>query len=595
MSHYRLVLVPRGSLMFGGYTATQSASGSTARDARGLLIPASAIKGALRESAARLVRGVGGVVRDHQGGYPPEEAKDDMVGQLFGHFDIYPGKLRVGPLRAVGEEGGRGLAVRHHVTLERATRQAAQGRLFDIEVTPAAHGLQFEGMIEVLGELSEAEQALFESTVRLTDQVGGGRGHGLGVVRLELKTATGDTEPAVASVTNETAGEETAAIDSGSIVLELVAREPLQLGGVRDAGNLERTDEYLAGTVTRGAVAAVLARTLGEDERDAVLEQVMGGESPACFGVGRVGQGAIPAPTTLREPKGKKVTGAVVDRALDLVLEAFEHKVDPPPADTRAAKGTWRLDDDGWTRRKIPQRLITRSARNPLDGRANAGLLFSIQTLDPDSPDAKVGEQLTFHLPVEGESDQLRHIVAAARHGLMVGGARGRGFGRLGLKRVLPGPSDAMEERHGAWVEALVARGLTRPEAESTGCLLALGFVAVSQGRLNDVLAKHGLNLLGGETRRHHLGGWNTRKNLPRSAAGGFAMGSVFLVKTAGGEPALVALEALEKQGIGPGRADGWGRVMACHPIHCEATSKDKTTLTDTETNDAEGDERSKA
>ena len=573
MTSYRLVLEPRGSLKVGGYSTTQRSSSTTALDAQGLLIPASAIKGALRESAARLVRGNGGTVRGHQTPHPPGSSVDDVVGQLFGHFDVHPGKLRVGPMRPVSG-AKEPLALRHHVTLDRATRQAAHQRLFDVEVTPSGCGLRFEGSLEVLTELDPEEKGLLDAAVRITDQVGGGRGHGLGVVRLEMEETP---EPELEDMTEAGAvasdRETEDAIASGSILLELRACEPLQLGAGRNAGNLEQTDEHIAGSVTRGAVAAVLARTLPADSRDRVLEEVFGGPRPAVFGVGRVGGGAIPAPTTLRVPKAGAIAGGAVDRALDLTVEALGLEGASPPPDTRAAKGTW-AKANTWTQLKVPRRLITRSARDPLDGRASAGQLFSIEILDPDFAE---DTNLCFEVPVEGTPEQLRHIVTATREGLTVGGTRGRGLGRLELEEVRSRGDASPADRHRAWVEALVERGVERDRARSTGCVLAVGFLGVSQERLRALLDVHGLELLGGETRRHHLGGWNTRKNLPRTATGGFAMGSVFLVRVQSGGDASPALAALEAQGIGPGRADGWGRVMICHPIHLETRATSDT------------------
>ena len=36
------------------------------------------------------------------------------------------------------------------------------------------------------------------------------------------------------------------------------------------------------------------------------------------------------------------------------------------------------------------------------------------------------------------------------------------------------------------------------------------------------------------------------------------------------GGSALPALDQLETEGLGPGRPDGWGRLVACHPLHVD-------------------------
>lgn len=568
MTFYRLVLEPRGSIKVGGYSATHRSGSMTARDARSLLVPSSAIKGALRESAARLVRSTGGTVRSHKDSLPPEPGASDIIGRLFGRFDIHPGKLRLGPLRVNGEGTLEPLAVRHHVTLERATRQAAHGRLFDMEVSPPGLGLRFEGLIEALEPLDDNEEGLLRTAVTLTDQIGAGRGQGLGMVALSLHGPVESAEDESAGVSDPEALSK--AIAGGSIVLCLMPEEPLQLGAAKNASNLQRCDAEIAGSVSRGAVANVLARISPKNEREAILEAVFGGSNPAVFGVARVGNSAIPAPNTLSMPKGK---GPPIDRALDLALEGLGCASHPLPADYRTAKGTWSKTEEGWAEVKIPRRLITRAARDPVDGRASAGQLYSIETLDANFETEP--QRLVFQLPVDGTHEQLEHILKVTPHGLVAGGSRGRGLGHMRVVGVHQRKKEAVTERHRAWAEALVACSavpgkLDNDDALATGCLLALGFLAVSQRRLREFLRVFNLKLFSGEARRHHLGGWNTRSNLPRTAVGGFAMGSVFLVRTPDGSSAASALESAERHGIGPGRTDGWGRVVACHPIHLE-------------------------
>ncbi|HEX4960330.1 MAG TPA: hypothetical protein VF173_05800, partial [Thermoanaerobaculia bacterium] len=59
MTRFEIRVVPFGSLYVGGYAQALGGSGDTASDSLGLLLPGSAVKGALRESAVRLVNGAG--------------------------------------------------------------------------------------------------------------------------------------------------------------------------------------------------------------------------------------------------------------------------------------------------------------------------------------------------------------------------------------------------------------------------------------------------------------------------------------------------------------------------------------------------------
>ncbi len=547
MTRFAITVKPHGSLFVGGYTHAQGDSdGDTATDTRGLLVPGSAIKGALRESATRLVNAV--------------ERGEDLLIQLFGDEKDKPGVIRFGPLHAnetSEEDTSRHLTSRHHVSLERATRQASPGRLFQNRVTPAGHDLPFRGEIHATRLLSDEELGLLQSAVAITDQIGGGRGRGLGYISVELAV---DPAPVTAEPVLP------AGISTMTLVLE--AQEPLQLGAVKDPTNVSSTKGYIDGSAVRGAVAATLAN-LDRSQ----LETVLGGTSPATFGDAHPGHlSAIPAPMTLREPKG---SGRLIDEAADLCAGATARHFDYRPA-----KGTFAqtVDHDnqeaadegsGWVAVSLQQRIVTRTARDHKVGRAADGLLFSLEVIDPVLRCGTATEALRFYAPITGTAEQLHWIARAAAEGLLVGGTRSRGFGRLTLDGFehdsgLP----RLEQRHQRWVSTVEAHGGSNGIA--TGVLLALGPIAVDQARLEATLADRGFELVGGVSRRRPHGGWNSKVHLPRGVSSQFQPGSTFIVRTHDGSSALSSLRELESNGIGPGRPDGWGRIIACHPIYVD-------------------------
>lgn len=561
MNRYELRVIPHGSLFLGGYSAAEGKGANvTAQDRRGFLAPGSTLRGAIRESALRLLRGA--------------ERNENLVTRLFGdRASLTAGKIRIGPLYAEGEEAQLEVSVRHHVSLERATRAAAEQRLFSTRATPIAPGLALRGELEILDDLDDEEWDLLRSAIALTDQLGGGRGRGLGLVRVELgermETAAITTADPAATVE---ALETILARHGGhrrEIVLRFEALEPLQLGLVKDPGNHERTVEVLGGSVLRGAIAAAMGRAIGDrQQREAALEQVFGGEDPVLFGDGLPAAAGVIAPMTLLQGKDGETVG---DQALELCVDILRGQPKERPANSKSAKGCWAPDDLGWRRVDLPRRLVTRSARNAMDGRSHDGQLYSVEVIDPafEGIAGKEPEPLYFHLPVRGPASSLRRIVAASQHGLLVGGTRSRGFGRIALRGVHDPELPTLTTRHLRWVAALEGRGIPRQQAESTGVLLARGFLAIHQPRLTATLERLGLELLGGESRRKVHGGWNSRANLPRTTLGGFEAGSVFIVRSLEGN-IFDALLELEEHGLGPGRADGWGRLIACHPIHMD-------------------------
>ncbi len=543
MIHYEIFVTPHSSLFIGGYAeASGQSDGDTAADAAGLLLPGSAVKGALRESAVRLVRGAG--------------KGEDLLRRLFGEEEKVEGRIRLTPLRVelAQEENGasaRDLLTptdRMHVGLDRRLKQAAPQRLFHNRVTTAGQGLRFRGLLTALEPLSGDELAFLHAVISLTDQVGAGRGRGLGLVAIEL----GDPV------------EECTALEvphADALVLVLEALEPLQLAGVKDSSNYTACKDYLDGSMLRGAVAARL--------RDGDLENVMGGGAPVCFGDGRPGGlSSFPAPLTLNEPKGG---GALYDEAAVLAAEVLTGRRIPRPENLRRVEGTIFLYEKVWTRVQLKRRTITRAARDHATGKAAHRRLFSLEVVDPYLTGAKGEEDTPLRLfaAVAGRPEQLSRVVEAAQGGLYVGGDRNRGLGHLRLAAVLADATlPALAERHQRWVRLL--GGLNVPQPEATGVLVALGPLAVEPRRLQQALAARGLELVHGVSRRQIHGGWNSRAALPRSLGSHYVPGSTFIVRRQDGTSALPALDQLETEGLGPGRPDGWGRLVACHPLHVD-------------------------
>lgn len=538
MTRFEIQVEPHASLYIGGYAqALGGSDGDTASDPLGLLLPGSAVKGALRESAARLVHGLG--------------RGEDLLRRLFGTAEE-TGLIRVSTLRPSQDVGSGDGTVRNHVSLERATRQAAPQRLFQNRVTPALPRLRFHGVLESREPLSEDEMGLLRSAVRITDQIGGGRGRGLGGVSVSLSEGS---EPAAAEpVPGWKVGEA-----STFLMLCLEAEEALHLSGVKDPTNYVTSKDFLDGTTVRGAVAAAL----GGRAEDPEMETLLGGESPAVFGDGRPGGPcSIPAPMTLQVPKRE---GPLVDIAALLCAEACGGRPGARPQDVRTAKGTLAWSLAGWSTFVLKRRTVTRTARDHASGRAAEGQLFSLEVLDPMG--------LRFHVSVSGSPEQLALVVKAAARGLVVGGDRSRGFGRLRLVEVSTRPPlPTVEERHRRWIE--MVGGLGVPDPESTGVLLAAGPLALSHERLAKALGDLGLDLAEGVARRHTQGGWNAKIHLSRSLSSHYLPGSTFIVKCNRGGSALPALAELERNGLGPGRPDGWGRLIACHPVHVDCSKE---------------------
>lgn len=569
MTRMRITLRPHTSLYVGGYAQSSGGSdGDTACDAEGLLIPGSALKGALRESALRLANAIG------------VQRVDRLVERVFGKEQL-EGLIQVSTLRVLRAETpgappqpAAEQSLRHHVSLDRGLRQAAPGRLFQNKVTAAGYRFAFTGCLDFSEPLSAEEIEFLKSAARITDQLGGGRGRGLGLVDLQIEDS------------DESAPDRTAALDlhtegRATVYFALKAIEPLCLGVVKDESNYLVSKDYLDGSAIRGAVAATLLSAGHQDW----LDDLLSSDRAVVFGDARPGnRTSIPAPLTATAPKGE---GELRDTALSLCAATLLKKPVSRPPDTRRAQGTLFLTETSaggttsgaWASFKAERRTITRTARDHALGRAADKKLFSLEVLDPVRRQRRTAsrdvpqelENLRFHVPVTGDPSQLKQVHHALRRGIKVGAVRSRGFGRLEFETVADSEAwPDLLQRHESWARALERRGVAG--AESSGVVLALGPLAVDMRRLGDHLAKLDLQLINGVSRSQAHAGWNRAVNLPRSITSQLCPGTVLIVQTVDGKSALEPLRQLEESGIGPGRPDGWGRVVACHPFHVECS-----------------------
>ncbi len=153
-----------------------------ARDAQGdPIIPATALKGFLREKAEILLRGWKQPVCF--GPEPNSMCRDRplcLVCRTFGH-PRFPSPLRFGDGRRVGE-ALKGTDVRSGVAISRHRRAAYPQRLFSIETTPPQPD---EWTAEIIGHFEDAAQAkeaaaLVALAAAWGTAIGGAKSRGLG-------------------------------------------------------------------------------------------------------------------------------------------------------------------------------------------------------------------------------------------------------------------------------------------------------------------------------------------------------------------------------------------------------------------------------
>lgn len=396
----------RSSLCLGGVSApTTGADKATALDPRGRpFVPATAIRGALRISAERLLRGRsledGGDTKvcDPQAAEVAGGSCDCSICRLFGST-TKEGAIRVGRGVLVqpslsGAATPPLTSVRPGIAVSRRTGTVVEQKLFFTETTRPFEGLVFEALLEVCDEeIQPDDLEALRAAIRATDAIGGGRTRGLGAVELELlETATSEPAPGTASLSD----------DATCCVLTATALEPFHVGPNISEGFHHRTLSYVPAATLRGGVAWHLIR-MGVLERgsEEIERAFTGGGSlrfndlfPLTGASNTADPTASVTPVTLHLCKNHPHEHPPVDLLAYRILlaEGLMDRIgggavltpneclachDRSPSILRPA--SWSLSFDAI----LSRRLLTRVALGRATGTAAESALYSMEVVEP--------------------------------------------------------------------------------------------------------------------------------------------------------------------------------------------------------------------
>lgn len=195
---FRLTVDVRTALAIGAGPQVRGGVTRAARDLDGYpVVPASTLKGALRATAERLLRGATNArtVCSSVGGTPCTGEACALCA-LFGGAGK-PGALRFGDARVTDEilrthlnparHGNVGTGYRGGIALDRASRAASDHLHSDRETTaPFMTGFRLTARVETLRGLTDEEMTLLKAAARGVTSLGGERSRGAGQARLDL-------------------------------------------------------------------------------------------------------------------------------------------------------------------------------------------------------------------------------------------------------------------------------------------------------------------------------------------------------------------------------------------------------------------------
>ncbi|MCK6591549.1 MAG: RAMP superfamily CRISPR-associated protein [Polyangiaceae bacterium] len=606
MRDFELVLsFPSGSVLIGGHSpAPEGVSVIHARLPDGRpVIPATALRGALRESFEGMLRALdepacaGGNGEDPRRPRPMQEGSCQLndgqpcrACRMFGGGRAQlPNDQRTFSALVLGEAVPSsefiGWRTRHGVAIDRSRQSASHQRLFRRAVPE--EGLTFRAR----GRLTVDDEKLrndFEAAVIATTHIGAGKSGGLARVEMSLHWCEEKTHPQ-------------ALPDGDELELELVLRAPASIGVPLALGNFRDTRSHVPGSALRGAIGFALAEILPDPSDKAFQDLVADDKKTAAIfdflypvdpdkGPGL----AAPWPITARECQRNRDHG-VIDTLLDRIavatLKSPEDalRIEPQIRERCAEPGCNHVlkSPQGTRRAQGPPktRIVTRVAMDRHRGSARDGALFSTAMIEQGT--RFVGR--IRNIPAEGRE----HLSLALSQPLSLGRGRAMGWGSVDIDRIAsPIPMDSLQKRRENFEMALEKR-LRRElqlDFDLAGRLLVFTLLsplispeqggtsdagdgrAVIAAELGDVAA--GLEWLFMARRFDIERGWDQRKG-PRRPVRAVKAGGVFvalLPKEILWDDVSGALHRMEAQGIGERTREGFGRVICFDPFICEGT-----------------------
>lgn len=598
------VRFPTGTVLIGGHSAVArgiSTSHAVDRDGRPI-VPATALRGALRETLEAVLRGVSRGACDSGSGIDPAQpapAIPPVSCTVDGGMPCIPCRLfgtrrpALGPAERSFSSLILGDAVlagedpvdwleRQHVAISRSRRSAEEHRLF----TRKTPDLLDRELVSRGYTVSPDIDGFLEAAVRGTKHLGSGRSTGLARVDLELEWLE-DVQSAVSS--------RAVSAESDTVGIRIRLESPTAIGTSDASDNYRSTRQEIPGSVLRGALGFAIARTHAKSldpELEALADEKEGAHFGFLFPVdpsrdapaeGR----AAPWPVTARACKAHPRKHGVVDTLLDrisielvtssdqaervhrgAVTRCGAHLEEPQPhgrarcgAPLRNPKGTRRSSKDP------AKRVVTRVSIERRSTSAREGALFSYEMLDPGA---------VFEGTIRNVPERSRELLASALAlPVYVGRGSSSGWGRVSIEVVDPAPLPPLRERGEAFEAALRLRlnsaSIPTDDAEF---LLPITFLApllptdsADDGRADLARRLEVIDWVVVARRFARDGGWDQRTGRPFAELA-VLPGAVYVARLERPwRDMLEMLETLERAGVGRRRHQGYGQLLLFDPF----------------------------
>lgn len=403
------------------------------------------------------------------------------------------------------------------------------------------------------------------------------------------------------------------------IQLTIEALSPLSIGRQKPGGSVSESENYIPGSVIRGAIAAQILQQSGHQSANLAqnggdFQALFLGETPAIF------QNAYPAsleidghpviqeevrvlPATAVSSKTKsgfksKDKNGVFDTLIDrFCAEGYGHLYDPNcPMDggrVEPYKGFYSKIDDEYYSHSVSKRLLTRVGINRRRATAEEQILYSIEVLNESQ--GKKQKPVTYRGSILIEdtqlADSLSQFINTYNEDFRLGGSASRGLGKVKIEANPPekppskvltqikGFNDKLKERWKLWRVFNPNQPDLSEEQKYFTIDLQSDAILTEQWRRTTVISEamlcefadvqdESLQLHTAYSSYDYLSGWNSAWGLMKDVELITEKGAVYLFSTTQLDSWMKKLEDLELKGVGDRTCEGFGQIQVCNDFH---------------------------
>lgn len=373
---------------------------------------------------------------------------------------------------------------------------------------------------------------------------------------------------------------------------------PLALHDGRSRAQFTPGLDYIPGSALRGAVAARYLQAYGQDEAfRAFFMAEQASFADLLPSTKELPGWLLPATARLCKRHGWDHAESLTDSLLRLAL--VEETGNTVPVDDASWKycpepncGQERDRATGYItplneQVKVRRRLLTGTSIHRATGMVQAGMLFSQEALE----EGQFFRGVTRIAGDDGAVEDFRARLESLLHvgeRLRVGAARSRGLGLLEVTDWRePWQRPSLESRWASFnqtVTALWKAYGTEPGGSCFSITLESDLLLRDPAQrpvtrlteeeeredLAELLGLEGVALGRHVLRPAAVRGWNAQQGLPKEVEPALGRGSALFFRVTTADEAAVRqrLAAIEAEGLGRRRSEGFGRVRVCDPVH---------------------------